>query len=115
MQEVTSALRSGKEGPDVIGEMRLLEAFWTRYGVTEEQIRRWPPQRVRDYITVLTVEHALNSEQKPAGSPTGGGRPEMSAADMTEAAYQAMRSEPVQPVGPHPSEAVRAERAKLFE
>ncbi len=114
---MTSALRSGKEGPEVIGEMRLLEAFWTRYGVTEEQIRRWPPQRVKDYVTVLTIEHALNNEQKPAGSntPTGGGRPEMSAADMTEAAYQAMRSSPMEPVGPHPSPAVRAERAKLFE
>lgn len=100
--------------------MRVLEAFWTRFGVTEERLQQWPPSRVRDYITVLKIEAAINNEQKPASgrSASGSGhsqQSQMSSAEMTEMAFQAMKPEPVAPVGPHPDAATRAERARLFE
>lgn len=119
MQQVTSALRADKGGPDVLSEMRVLEAFWTRFGITEETLRSWPPARVKDYITVLRLEAAINSEQKPAHGRSAGGNsgsgPQMSSAEMTEMAFNAMKPEPTAPVGPHPDAATRAERAKLFE
>lgn len=112
--------------------MRLLEAFWTRFGINEETLARWPPHRTKDYITVLIQEGEVNREEQNKKTPGSGPRPmaaggngEVSATDMAEMAYQAMKSGPppqvegppqLEPgVGPHPNAAVREQRAKLFE
>ena len=101
--------------------MRLLEAFYTRLGVREEQLKKWPDQRLKDYVTVWQLEHALNNDQQksPAGAGALAARPgEVSSTEMAEMAYNAMKPETPATegaVGPHPSAAVRAERAKLFE
>lgn len=112
--------------------MRLLEAFWTRFGVNETTLAGWPPHRVKDYITVLIQEGEVSREKQNEKTPGSGARPlaaggngEVSSADMAEMAYQAMKSGPpsgtegppqLEPgVGPHPSAAVREQRAKLFE
>ena len=123
MSQVKSALRSGKGGPDIIGEMRMLEAFWTRYGVDEERLAQWPTQRVKDYLTVLHLEHEHESSKQNKPGSAGSGAVGASADDMTELAFKTMKgAEAPAPavsadasVGPHPNAATRAERAKLFE
>ena len=112
--------------------MRLLEAFWTRFGVNEETLASWPPHRIKDYITVLVQEGEVSREKSKEKTPgasrpmAAGGNAEVSATDMAEMAYQAMKSGPppspeegppqLEPgVGPHPNAAVREQRAKLFE
>lgn len=72
--------------------MRVLEAFWTKFGVSEKELKSWPVQRVSDYLCVMQIEAALENDgsSTPGGARTPTGA--ISQADATEMAYQAMRS-----------------------
>jgi len=104
--------------------MRTLEAFWTRFGVDEDRLRQWPPQRIKDYLTVMKLEHQVETEnqrQQQRAAGVGSRQPGTSSEEMTELAFKAMKQQHTDklvssgPVGPHPNAEVRAQRAKLFE
>lgn len=90
MQEITSAVRSGKGGPPILQEVKLLEAFWSRLGVSESELRTWPRQKIADYTRVWQIEAALNNSQQAS---TGGGATGGSQADATEQAFQQMAAQ----------------------
>lgn len=79
---ILGAVKGNKGGPPELGDFRIREQFWTRFGMRLDELDQWPRQQIDDYITIMQAEAAASNEQ--SGQSTH-------SVDDTERAYQAMK------------------------
>lgn len=82
--ELLSAIKNSTPGPEPLGEFRIQEAFWTRFGVRwPDDVEHWPEEKIGAYLTIMDIESKVMRDQQSESSGP-------SKSQGTEMAYRAM-------------------------